>query len=65
MESNTKTVEDNGEKIFYEKVDDHINSLSKNFREKYVIKQQVYNDVLKCLQLLKGTFGDSYASTFV
>ena len=43
----------NDEKIYYEKVDEYINSLDKRFREKCAIKQQVYDDILECLLLLK------------
>jgi transposase InsO family protein len=66
MESNSTIVQDNNnEKIFYEKVDERINLLSKNFREKCAIKQQVYTDILKCLLLAKGTSGGPYSATFV
>ena len=34
MESHLNIIEDNNKKIFYEKVDEYINSLSKNFRAK-------------------------------
>ncbi|CAF4996115.1 unnamed protein product [Rotaria sp. Silwood1] len=65
MELDSSVVQDNNEKTFYEKVDNYIDSLSENFREKSVIKQQVYNDILKCLLLPKGTSTHPYSSTFV
>ncbi|CAF3196073.1 unnamed protein product [Rotaria socialis] len=65
METGASTVQDNNEKNFYENVDKYINSLSKKFRDKSVIKQQVYNDILKCLLLPKGTSSDPYSSAFV
>jgi hypothetical protein len=66
MASNSTSVEvDNTEKVFYEKVDEYINSLHKNYRKKCVIKQQVYDDILKCLLLPKGTSSDPYSSKFV
>ncbi|CAF4153491.1 unnamed protein product [Rotaria sp. Silwood2] len=66
MESNSTIVQMNhDEKIYYEKVDEYINSLDKMFREKCVIKQQVYDDILKCLLLPKGSRSDAYSSTFV
>ncbi|CAF3385514.1 unnamed protein product [Rotaria sp. Silwood1] len=65
MELDSSVVQDNNEKTFYEKVDNYIDSLSENFREKSVIKQHVYNDILKCLLLPKGTSTHPYSSTFV
>ena len=66
MESNSTIVQmNNDEKIYYEKVVEYINSLDQNFREKSVIKQQVYDDILKCLLLPKGSPPDAYSSTFV
>ncbi|CAF5026545.1 unnamed protein product, partial [Rotaria sp. Silwood1] len=66
MESNSTIVQmNNDEKIYYEKVDEYINSLDKKFREKCVIKQQGYDDILKCLLLPKGSPPDAYSSTFV
>ncbi|CAF2910916.1 unnamed protein product, partial [Rotaria sp. Silwood2] len=66
MAKNSTSVEgDNNEKIFYEKVDEYIYSLHKNYRKKCAIKQQVYNDILKCLLLPKGTSSNLYSSKFV
>ncbi|CAF5029341.1 unnamed protein product [Rotaria sp. Silwood1] len=66
MEPDSTIVQmNNDEKIYYEKVDEYINSLDKKFREKCVIKQQVYDDILKCLLLPKGSPPDAYSSTFV
>ncbi len=42
-ESNSTTLEiDNQQLRYYEELEKHINALSKNFREKSVIKQNVY-----------------------
>jgi hypothetical protein len=66
MESNATTVEvNNNEKLFYEKVDEYINSLDEKFRKKAVIKHEVYNDIQKCLLLPKGTSINSYSAGFV
>ena len=35
--------------LYYEELKKHIDSLSKKFQEKSVIKQNVYNDIVKCL----------------
>ncbi|CAF4941562.1 unnamed protein product, partial [Rotaria sp. Silwood2] len=43
----------NAETLFYEEVDKHINSLSVKFRQKCVPKQNVYDDIIKCLTLPK------------
>ncbi len=48
MESNSTIVQmNNDEKNYYVKVDEYINSLDEKFREKCIIKQQVYDDILK------------------
>ena len=65
MESHSNVIEDNNKKIFYEKVEEYINSLSKNFRAKCVIKQHIYNDILICLETPKGKSCASLSSTFV
>ncbi|CAF3991555.1 unnamed protein product, partial [Rotaria sp. Silwood2] len=66
MASNSTVVEvDNHEMIFYKKLDEYINSLHEKYREKCVIKQRVYNDILQCLLLPKGTASESCSSKFV
>jgi glutaredoxin 2 len=66
MESNSTIVQmNNDEKNYYVKVDEYINSLDEKFREKCIIKQQVYDDILKCLLLRKGSPSDAYSSTVV
>ena len=65
MKSYSNIIEDNNKKIFYEKVDEYISSLSKNFRAKCVIKQHIYNDILICLEMPKGKSCASSSSTFV
>ncbi|CAF4689577.1 unnamed protein product, partial [Rotaria magnacalcarata] len=54
MELDTMIVQVNdNEKMFYAKIDKYINCLGDKFREKAVIKQQVYNDIMQCLLLAK------------
>ncbi|CAF1429135.1 unnamed protein product [Rotaria sordida] len=53
------------EKTFYEKVEEHISSLNTNFRAKCVIKQKIYDDIQKCLLAPKGTSDGFHSSTFV
>ncbi|CAF1227611.1 unnamed protein product [Rotaria sordida] len=66
MASNSTGVAiDNNEKVFYEKIDEYINSLHKNHHEKCVIKRQVYNDILKYLLLRKEAPCNPYSSKFV
>jgi len=66
MESNSTIVQmNNDEKNYYVKVDEYINSLDKKFREKCIIKQQVYDDILKCLVLPKSSPFDTCSSSFV
>ncbi|CAF4552577.1 unnamed protein product [Rotaria sp. Silwood2] len=55
----------NAETLFYEEVDKHINSLSVKFRQKCVIKQNVYDDIIKCLTLPKGKPSGLYSSKFI
>ena len=44
-QSNLTTIEtNNGELCYYEQLEKHINSLGSRFREKSVIKQNIYND---------------------
>ncbi len=66
MESDPTIVQvDIKEKIFYEKVNEYIQSLGEKFREKSIIKQEIYNNIQKCLSLPKGTSSDSYSAGFV
>ncbi len=54
-ESNSTTVETNkGELRYYEQLEKHINSLGPKFREKSVMKQYIYKEIIRCLLLLKG-----------
>ncbi|CAF4463262.1 unnamed protein product [Rotaria sp. Silwood2] len=55
----------NAETLFYEEVDKHINSLSVKFRQKCVPKQNVYDDIIKCLTLPKGKPSGLYSSKFI
>ena len=63
--NSTSVAIDNNEEVFYKKIDECINSLHKNHRDKCVIKQQMYNNILKCLSLPKGVPCNSYSSKFV
>ena len=50
---------------YYEELEKHINSLSAKFREKSVIKQNTYNDIIKCLLLPKGKSSVAFSAKFV
>jgi hypothetical protein len=64
-ESDSTTVQiDNGELLYYKELEKYINSLSKKYQEKSVIKQSVYNDILKCLLLPKGKPLGEFSSKF-
>ncbi|CAF1659144.1 unnamed protein product [Rotaria magnacalcarata] len=66
MELDTMIVQVNdNEKMFYAKIDEYINCLGDKFREKAVIKQQVYNDIMQCLLLAKGKKIDPHSPVFV
>ena len=55
FESDSTTSQlDTREFLYYEELKKHIDSLSKKFQEKSVIKQNVYNDIVKCLLSTKG-----------
>ena len=45
---------DNSELRYYQQLEKRINSLSGRFRAKCIIKQNVYDDIGKCLLLPKG-----------
>ncbi|CAF0953530.1 unnamed protein product [Rotaria sordida] len=65
-ESNSKIVEiDNGELIYYTELEKHINTLSGKFQEKSVIKQSVYDDIIKCLLLSKDKPLTLFSSQFI
>jgi hypothetical protein len=58
-ESDSTTVQtDNCETRYYEQLEKYINSLNQKFQEKCVIKQNVYNDIVKCFLLPKGKPSD-------
>ncbi|CAF5146899.1 unnamed protein product, partial [Rotaria sp. Silwood1] len=49
-ESDSKIAQQNdGELVYYTELEKYINSLSTKFQEKSVIKQSVYDDIIKCL----------------
>ena len=50
---------------YYEELEKHINFLSAKFREKSVIKQNTYNDIIKCLLLPKGKSSVTFSAKFV
>ena len=54
-QSNSATVETNNSVLhFYEQLEKHINSLGRKFRDKSIIKQNINNNIVKCLLLTKG-----------
>jgi hypothetical protein len=54
-QSNSTTVEvDNHEVLYYEELEKHINAMSEKFRNKSVIRQSFYDDIIKCLLAPKG-----------
>ena len=66
MASNSALAEaDHNEIVFYEKLDEYINSLHQNYRKKCVIKQQCYNDILRCMMLPKGTVSEFCSAKFI
>lgn len=56
---------DNGEIVYYKELQKHINCLGEKFREKSVIKQSVYNDIVKCLSLPKGKPSGLFSPKFI
>ncbi|CAF4564215.1 unnamed protein product [Rotaria sp. Silwood2] len=56
---------DNGEVLYYQELKKHIDSLSEKFREKSVIKQGVYDDIIKCLFIPKGQALGSFSPKFI
>ncbi|CAF2632946.1 unnamed protein product [Rotaria sp. Silwood2] len=56
---------DNGDVLYYQEVKKHIDSLSEKFREKSVIKQGVYDNVIKYLFISKGQASGSEAHATV
>lgn len=55
---------DNKELLYYQALEKHINSLSERFREKSVIKQSFYNDIVKCLLLPKEKPSGLFSAKF-
>ncbi|CAF3169423.1 unnamed protein product [Rotaria sp. Silwood2] len=54
-QSDLATIETtNSELHFYEQLEKYINLLGQNIRDKSVIKQNIYNDIVKCILLAKG-----------
>ena len=50
---------------YYGELEKHINSLSAKFREKSVIKQNTYNDIIKCLLLPMGKPSGNFSAKFI
>jgi hypothetical protein len=66
MESDSTVVQVNtNEKLFYERIEEYVNKLDTKFREKCVIKQEMYNKIQKCLLLPKGTSDDEFPAKLV
>ncbi|CAF2018050.1 unnamed protein product [Rotaria magnacalcarata] len=54
-QSNLTTIETtNSELHFYEQLEKHFNLLDQKIRDNSVIKQNIYNDIVKCVLLAKG-----------
>jgi hypothetical protein len=65
-ESNSTTVEiDNQQLRYYEELEKHINASSKNFREKSVIKQNFYDNIIKCLLSPNRKPSGSFPTKFI
>ncbi|CAF3396293.1 unnamed protein product [Rotaria socialis] len=65
-QSDSTTVEvESAESLYYKELEKHINSLSERFRAKSVIKQCVYDDIVKCLLLAKGKSSDLFSPKFI
>ena len=56
---------DSEETRYYQELEKHINSLSMKFREKSVIKQNSYNDIVKCLLSPKGKPLGNFSAKFM
>ncbi|CAF1363369.1 unnamed protein product [Adineta steineri] len=61
----TNVLMENGESLYYKELEKHINSLSERYRSKSVIRQNGYNDIIKCVLLLKGTSSHLFSSKFI
>lgn len=64
-ENLTDTQIDTDATPYYEALQNHINSLNKRFQAKCVIKQNVYNDIIKSLLLPKGKSLGSLPAKFL
>ncbi|CAF4839289.1 unnamed protein product [Rotaria sp. Silwood1] len=65
-ESDSKIAQQNdGELVYYTELEKYINSLSTKFQEKSVIKQSVYDDIIKCLLSSKDKPLGLFSSKFV
>ncbi|CAF2132348.1 unnamed protein product [Rotaria magnacalcarata] len=56
---------DSEETRYYQELEKHINSLSMKFREKSVIKQNSYNDIVTCLLSPKGKPLGNFSAKFM
>ncbi|CAF4638969.1 unnamed protein product, partial [Rotaria sp. Silwood2] len=65
-ESDPKIAQQNdGELVYYTELEKYINSLSTKFQENSVIKQSVYDDIIKCLLSSKDKPLGLFSSKFV
>ncbi|CAF4871722.1 unnamed protein product [Rotaria socialis] len=65
-QSDSTTVEvESAESLYYKELEKHNNSLSERVRAKSVIKQCVYDDIVKCLLLAKGKSSDLFSPKFI
>ena len=63
--NSTHTQIDSDLTAYYEVLQKHIDSISKRFQVKSVIKPNVYNDIMKCLFIPKGQSSGSLPAKFV
>ncbi|CAF1106999.1 unnamed protein product [Didymodactylos carnosus] len=56
---------DNQEKLFYDEIDKHFNTLNEKFRQKAVIKKDIFDSILKVLRAEKGKSVEGVNGSFV
>ncbi|CAF1041453.1 unnamed protein product [Didymodactylos carnosus] len=64
-DTQTTVTANDAEKSFYSSIDNYIGSLQEKFREKYVIKKIIQNNVMKALTLEKGKKSSSFLTSLV
>ena len=56
---------DNDEVLYCQELQGHIDFISPKIPRKKVIKQGVYDDIIKCVFMLKGKVSGSYSLKFI